>query len=113
MPSGRTIELPPGVTPEQARAVFAKRLSGAELTPADQALLAQLRGQFQRGGAGGARAAPPGTQAPSGSYIVFVRRAGAISPVAIRTGLTDQDYIEVVSGLTEKDTVLVLTGAAK
>lgn len=115
LPSGRTIELPPGVTPEQARAALAKRLSGAELTPAEQALLSQLRGQFQRGGGAGpsaARAASPaGAQTPSGSYIVFVRRAGAVSPVAIRTGLTDQDYIEVVSGLTEKDTVLVLTGA--
>ena len=30
----------------------------------------------------------------------------------IRTGLTDLDYIEVVSGLTEHDTVLVLPSAS-
>ena len=30
----------------------------------------------------------------------------------IRTGLTDLDYIEVVSGLTEQDTVLVLPSAS-
>jgi len=28
--------------------------------------------------------------------------------VQIRTGLTDLDYVEVLSGLTEQDTVLVL-----
>jgi len=32
--------------------------------------------------------------------------------VQIRTGLTDLDYIEVVSGLTEHDTVLVLPSAS-
>jgi len=32
--------------------------------------------------------------------------------VQIRTGLTDLDYIEVVSGLTEQDTVLVLPSAS-
>src|SRR2546428_3952953 len=79
-PIGRTIPLPKGVTPEQARAAFQKRMSGAELTPAEQALLAQLRSQFQRpggaagaggaGGAGGARGAVR-SRAVESSYIVF------------------------------------------
>src|SRR5438128_5403284 len=52
-PSGRTITLPKGVTAEQVRAAFQKRMSGAELTPTEQALLAQLRTQFQRPGSAG------------------------------------------------------------
>jgi hypothetical protein len=43
---------------------------------------------------------------------VFVLRNGTPTPVQVRTGLTDLDYIEVLSGLTEKDTVLVLPSAS-
>jgi hypothetical protein len=43
---------------------------------------------------------------------VFVLRNGKPVPVAVQTGLTDQDYIEVTSGLTEQDTVLVLPSAS-
>ena len=111
-PSGRTITLPKGVTAEQVRAAFQKRMSGAELTPTEQALLAQLRTQFQRpGGGGGARGAVR-SRAFESNYIVFALRAGQPVPVAIRTGLTDQDYIEVVDGLQEQDTVLVLPSAS-
>ena len=46
------------------------------------------------------------------SYIVFVLRQGKPTPVTIRTGLTDLDYIEVQSGLTEQDTVLLLPSAS-
>jgi HlyD family secretion protein len=114
-PSGRTITLPPGVTPEEVRAAFAKRMSGAELTPAEQALLAQLRSQVQGtggGGAGGSRQGRTANGAEGASYIVFVLRGGKIMAVPIRTGLTDQDYIEVTRGLTEQDTVLVLPSAS-
>ena len=103
---GRTITLPPGVTPEQVRAAFGKMRSGGTLTPAEQALLARLRGQFQQQSAGGSPTSNAG-----GSYIVFVRRGGKIEPASIRTGLTDLDYIEVTSGLSEQDTVLVLSGS--
>ena len=54
------------------------------------------------------RAYPSG----GGSYIVFTLRGGRISAVPIRTGLTDQDYIEVTRGLAEQDTVLVLPSAS-
>ncbi len=60
------------------------------------------------GGAGGFRR----TNAEPSSYIVFVMKQGKPAPVQIRTGLTDLDYIEVVSGLTEQDTVLVLPSAS-
>ena len=46
------------------------------------------------------------------SYIVFTLKYGKPTPVQIRTGLTDLDYIEVLSGLTEQDTVLVLPSAS-
>ena len=49
--------------------------------------------------------------ATAGRYVVFAARSGQIVPVPIATGLTDQDYVEVVSGLTARDTVLVLTNA--
>jgi HlyD family secretion protein len=48
----------------------------------------------------------------SGQYIVFVQRSGLPTAVRIRTGLTDMDYSEVLSGLTAEDSVLVLPSAA-
>ncbi|HEV2750898.1 MAG TPA: efflux RND transporter periplasmic adaptor subunit [Gemmatimonadales bacterium] len=109
--NGRVVTLPPGVTAEQVQAAIAKMRSGGEPTPAERALLAQVIGRSQRSGAsgGGARGSRGGT---GSSYIVFVRRAGKVIAVPIKTGLSDQDYIEVSAGLTEKDTVLVLPSAS-
>jgi HlyD family secretion protein len=45
-------------------------------------------------------------------YIVFVKRSGRPTPVWIRTGLTDMDYSEILSGLTASDSVLVLPSAS-
>ena len=39
-------------------------------------------------------------------------RDGQPAPVRIRTGVTDMDYSEVVSGLTDRDTVLLLPSAS-
>jgi len=86
-----------------------KMRSGGEPTAAERALLAQVfRGQ--RSGAGGNAAR--GARGQTNSYIVFVRRAGNFVAVPIRTGLSDQDYIEVTAGLSDKDTVLVLPSAS-
>jgi hypothetical protein len=41
-----------------------------------------------------------------------VLRNGQPAPLRVRTGFTDMDYSEVVSGLTEKDTVLLLPSAS-
>jgi hypothetical protein len=66
--------------------------------------------QFRPGGpGGGGRMTRP---LDTGNYIVFALRSGKPTPVAIRTGLTDLDYIEVLSGLTDQDTVLVLPSAS-
>ena len=112
-PDGRTIQLPPGVTEAQVRSAFQKRMSGQELTAAEQSALAAMRAQFQRmgGGAGG----PGGAMRRNvdvSNYIVFALKNGKPTPVQIRTGLTDLDYIEVLSGLSEQDTVLVLPSAS-
>lgn len=114
LPNGRVIDLPKGVTAEQVQAIFRKRFSGGTLTASEQALMTQLRGQFQRSG-GGTRGDRPGGPAAAPlptTYIVFALRNGTPTPVNIRTGLTDLDYTEVVSGLTDKDTVLVLPSAS-
>ena len=115
-PGGRVITLPPGVSAEQVKAAFAKRMTGQELTPAEQALLAQIRTQFQAapggGGTGSGGVGGGGENASAARYIVFAQRGGKIMAVLIRTGLTDQDYMEVTRGLTEKDTVIVLSSTA-
>src|SRR5437762_2960549 len=114
-PDGRTIQLPPGVTEAMVRSAFQKRMSGQELTPAEQNAMAAMRQMMMRagggGGGGGGGFGRRGTAEPS-SYIVFTMKKGKPTPVQIRTGLTDLDYIEVVSGLTEQDTVLVLPSAS-
>jgi HlyD family secretion protein len=114
-PDGRTIQLPPGVTEQQVRSAFQKRMSGQELTAAEQSALAAMRTQFQRMGGGGGAGGAGGAMRRNvdvSSYIVFTLKDGKPTPIQIRTGLTDLDYIEVVNGLTEQDTVLVLPSAS-
>lgn len=136
---GRSGPLPPGVTQEQVRAAFEKLRNGDELTDAERELLAKVRaarGQDSAGGratptprvqtggrasgggrggrgSGGGRGAGGRSRGPiTSTYIVFVVRDSKIMPVSIRTGLSDQDFIEVTSGLTETDSVLVLPSAS-
>ena len=112
-PDGRTIPLPAGVTEAQVRAAFQKRMSGQELTPAEQAALSAVRAQMQRMGAGGGSGGGGSRRGGDvSSYIVFALRNGKPTPVHIRTGLTDLDYVEVVNGLSDTDTVLVLPSAS-
>jgi hypothetical protein len=47
-----------------------------------------------------------------GRYIVFIIRDGKPTPVNIKTGLTDLDYVEVTDGLKEGDKVIVLPSAS-
>ncbi|UCC85257.1 MAG: efflux RND transporter periplasmic adaptor subunit [Gemmatimonadota bacterium] len=126
---GREIPLPEGVDAEAVRALSAK-LEGASdmrsafqsLTDEERALMQQLRaaGGRGRGGFGGQGGPGARGQGPSatdaaligGSYIVFAMRNGVPTPVPVRTGLTDLDYSEVLSGLSEGDTVLVLPSAS-
>jgi hypothetical protein len=105
------------VTEEQMRSLFRKRMSGEPLTPQEQAILSRSRAQLGSASASGGgaprRRFGAGNQYQfGGSYIVFVLREGQPTPVRVRTGLTDLDYSEVVSGLTERDTVLMLPSAS-
>ncbi|MGE5230445.1 MAG: efflux RND transporter periplasmic adaptor subunit, partial [Deltaproteobacteria bacterium] len=61
-------------------------------------------GRFRRNGAAASSA--------SGRWIVFVQRNGQPTPVWVRTGLTDLDYSEVLSGLGAGDSVYVLPSAS-
>jgi HlyD family secretion protein len=86
-------------------------------TPRDVASAASVLGLDPRAVQQQVAAATPApgdsAAAADQSYAVFAFRGGAIVPLRITTGLTDQDYIEVTGGLTERDTVLVLSGAAR
>src|SRR5207249_531347 len=88
--------------PEQLEAVMKRMRSGGEPRVDDRALLGRIFGRGPR-----ARGSPNRPTRNNQSYVVFVLRDGKLVVAPIRTGLTDQDYIEVTSGLTERDTVLV------
>ena len=47
-----------------------------------------------------------------GRYIVFVQRGSKPTPVWVRTGLTDLDYSQVISGLNPGDSVYILPSAS-
>ena len=117
LPNGQQVPAPAGITAQQVRlaqSAMQKRMSGG--TPSDEeqtaarAVFQAMRASGQFSGMGGGQGRRTGGE-PS-SYIVFALRKGQPAPVQIRTGLTDLDYIEVVSGLTEQDTVLVLPSAS-
>lgn len=116
-PDGRTVKLPEGVTEGQMRAIFAKFRSGEQPTPAERQILQQMR-RLNGGGAGGpggrrGGSAGGGTDAQfGGNYIVFVASPEGPKAVNVRTGLTDLDHAEVVSGLAEGDSVLILPSAS-
>jgi len=111
--------LPPGVTREQLMAAIQKQRSGGTLTASEQAIIAQMRQRFGGSGMGGENGGQRRRQFGAnsnfqygGNYIVFVLRNGQPTPVHVRTGFTDMDYSEVISGVTEKDTVLLLPSAS-
>ena len=113
LPNGQTVKLPAGVTEAQIRAIMQKRMSGEQPTPEEQRLIRSVFQGMQRGGGpGGARRQSATDAQFGGNYIVFVKRGGEPTPVPIRTGLTDLDYSEVVSGLQAGDSVLVLPSAS-
>src|SRR5437867_1154049 len=107
LPNGRTVTLPPGVTPQQLEAVMKRMRSGGQPSVDDRAMLGRIFGRGPR-----PRGSPNRPTRNNQSYVVFVLRDGKLVVAPIRTGLTDQDYVEVISGLTERDTVLVLPSAS-
>ncbi len=128
MPNGREIQLPEGVTAKQVEAVFAKFRSQEQLTSADQEVMTKLRATGAMGGGNGGAGGGRGFGGQSGGfggrrqgnefqfggdYIVFLPgKGGEPTPRYVRSGLTDLDYSEIVSGLSESDSVLVLPSAS-
>ena len=109
---GREVQLPEGVTAAQVQAVFTKLREGGgpnALSASERRILEQIRGS---GGGGGQRTQSSESSIFGGNYIVFAMRDGVPTPIPVRTGLTDLDYSEVISGLTEADTVLILPSAS-
>ena len=107
LPNGRTVTLPSGVTPQQLEAVMKRMRSGGQPSVDDRAMLGRIFGRGPR-----TRGSPNRPTRNNQSYVVFVLRDGQLVVAPIRTGLTDQDYVEVMNGLTERDTVLVLPSAS-
>ena len=110
-PDGRVVKLPEGATEAQMRAIFAKFRSGEQPTPEERQLLQKMR-QLNGGGAGGRQRPQGNDYQAGGSYVVFKTDASGPTAVAVRTGLTDLDYSEVITGLKEGDSVLVLPSAS-
>jgi hypothetical protein len=110
-PDGRVVKLPDGATEQQMRAIFAKFRNGEQPTPAERALLQKMR--QMNGGPGGSDGRPRADNFQfGGNYIVFVKTPEGPKAVPVKTGLTDLDHAEVVSGLAEGDSVLVLPSAS-
>lgn len=130
---GRQIELPDGVDAAKVTALMEKRQSGQEMTAEERALMRTVfqqaggfpgGGGFNGGGQGGSfvsGASPqtPRASAPTltdyqfrGEYWVVALRGNEPVPVAVKTGLTDLEYSEVVEGLEPGDRVLLLPSAS-
>ncbi len=120
LPNGRTLRLPTGVTAAEVRAILAKRRNGEAPTAEERAVMQRV---FQEagGGARGAAGDPAGARGrgrsqpdafAGGRWIVFVSRGGRPAPQWVRTGLTDLDYSEVLSGLAAGDSVYILPSAS-
>jgi HlyD family secretion protein len=100
---GMTIELPEGVTADQVRAIMQKRRDGGTLTAEEQTL---IRSVFQ-----GMQQRPAGSQATDyrfGGEFWVVLDTPNHDIRKVRTGVTDLDNVEIISGLDENDRVLIL-----
>ena len=106
---GRTIELPEGVDADQVRAAMRKRRSGEPLSDGEQALMRQVFAE--RGG--GRRPARPATDYRFGGdfWVVVKEPTGELRVQNVRTGITDLDSVEIVSGIDESTEVLMLPSA--
>ena len=97
---------------ERIRALFMKQRSGEALTADEQTLLAEARSRRQsgRGGSGSSRGGSSATSPYEfgGSFWVVTMQNGRPEPRAVRTGLTDLQYSEIVAGLAPGDEVLLL-----
>ncbi len=103
---GNTIELPAGVRASEVRALMKKRRGGDTLTADEQNL---LRHVFQNaGGRHSPSTAPQSSDYRFGGDFWVVLDNENQEVRKVRTGVTDLDRVEVVSGLNDTDRVLIL-----
>ncbi len=112
---GREVELPEGITGEQVRHVFQKMREGGgpqALSAEDRRIMQAVRNAMGGGQGHGRRPQQTNEYLFGGNYVVFALGEGGAVAVPVRTGLTDLDYSEIITGLTEADTVLILPSAS-
>jgi len=112
---GREMEAPEGITCEQITEVFRKMREGGgpqALSGEDRRVFQAVRSAMGSGQGQGSRRQQSGEYMFGGNYVVFTLVEDGVAAVPVRTGLTDLDYSEVISGLTEADTVLLLPSAS-
>ena len=100
---GNTIELPQGVTADEVRAIMQKRRDGGTMTAEEQKL---MRSVFQ--GMQQSRDSSQPTDYRFGGKFWVVLDTPDRQIRKVRTGVTDLDRVEIVSGLDESDRVLIL-----
>ena len=92
---------------QQVRDIMAKRQQGMELSGADRTIMRKVMQAM--GGSGRRRPRGPTTDYRfGGDYWVFVNRNGMPEPTPVRTGITDLEYSEIVTGLDARDEVFLL-----
>ena len=103
---GRTIELPAGVKANEVRALMKKRRDGGTLTADEQNMVGRV---FQAAGSQqGSSSAEKASDYRFGGDFWVVLDNDQREVRKVRTGVTDLDRVEVVSGLDETDRVLIL-----
>jgi HlyD family secretion protein len=100
---GNTIELPEGVKADDVRAIMQKRRDGGTITAEEQKL---LRSVFQGMQQGASSQRSSDYRFGGEFWVVLDTPDREIRKV--RTGVTDLDNVEIVSGLGEDDRVLIL-----
>ena len=85
-----------------------KLQSGARPDAEEIAFMRKMRNQMGASDRKRTQRTSASTGQLGGNYVVFVVRGEEAFPVRVRTGITDLDYSEVISGLTESDEVLLL-----
>ena len=100
---GNTIELPEGVKADDVRAIMQKRRDGDTITAEEQKLLRSVFQGMQQGASSGRSS----DYRFGGEFWVVLDTPGR-EIRKVKTGVTDLDNVEVVSGLDEDDRVLIL-----
>ncbi len=100
---GNTIELPEGVKADDVRAIMQKRRDGGTITAEEQKLLRSVFQGMQQGASSGRS-----SDYRFGGEFWVVLDTPDREIRKVRTGVTDLDNVEIVSGLDEDDRVLIL-----